>query len=94
MFLALRHAAIGAMAGRKWTDGRVDLDLTYWAPQPRPATDPAYPGGVMDTLGGSHGRTFIYLPIVYLDDCQTAVIRVAPKVSEVEHYRLVVSFLD
>ena len=31
-----------------------------------------YVGGVMDTLDGSHGVEFTYLPIVYEDDCQVA----------------------
>jgi hypothetical protein len=33
MFLLLRHAAIKAMAGRKWYEGPVCLDLTYEAPE-------------------------------------------------------------
>ena len=40
------------------------------APSGQPLGPPFYLSGVMDTIGGSHGPSFIYLPIVYLDDCQ------------------------
>jgi len=33
-----------------------------------------YMGGVMDTLDGSSGQTFTYLPIIYQDDCQVCEI--------------------
>ncbi len=40
-----------------------------------PAMEPGrtltdYSGGIADTLDGSHGPSFTYLPVVYEDDCQ------------------------
>jgi len=68
-FAVLRQAAIQAMDGRKWFDGPVQLDLDLYAPM-LPFTLSEFLGGVMDTLDGSHGYEFTYLPIVYQDDCQ------------------------
>jgi hypothetical protein len=92
-FLALRQAAIAAMAGRKWYDGPVGLALTYWAPDPPGVFDRQYLGGVMDTLGGSHGPTFIYLPIVYLDDCQVSGISARPLSGPTVRYEIEVEFM-
>jgi hypothetical protein len=69
--VALRSAAIAAMAGRAWVFGPVELrvtifgrrELTRWS-----IID--YMGGISDTLDGSSGQTFTYLPIVFEDDCQ------------------------
>ena len=70
-FLKLRSAAAAAMGGRAWVFGRVRIQLTvrslenqeeYWLSD--------YLGGIMDTLDGSSGRSFTFLPIVYEDDCQ------------------------
>lgn len=50
-------------------DGPVRLNFIFYAPKlERRLLD--YIGGVMDTLDGSHGMSFTYLPIVYQDDCQ------------------------
>lgn len=46
----------------------------------------------MDTLGGSHGPTFIYLPIVYLDDGQVAKVSVRAEVAPATAYELSVTF--
>lgn len=70
-FTALRQAAIDAMAGRAPYRGAVKLDLVMHAPdfeKSRSLID--YVGGIGDTLDGSHGSQFTYLPIVYEDDCQ------------------------
>ncbi len=70
-FVALRTTAIGAMAGRTWSHGAIGLDLELHAPSMdarRALVD--YVGGVMDSLDGSHGPHFTYLPIAYNDDCQ------------------------
>lgn len=72
-FLELRTAATRAMNGRKWYDGPVELKLVVRSKfLKRPMLD--YVGGVMDTLDGSHGPSFTYLPIVYQDDCQVSDI--------------------
>jgi hypothetical protein len=52
-----------------------------------------YLGGVMDTVGGSAGSSFTYLPIVFQDDCQ--VCDGASQFGEAEEwsYSLVFEFL-
>ena len=79
-FVKLREAATERMAGRAWYEGPVALTMVIcrraFHPQEatsrsvngRPLVD--YLGGVFDSLDGSHGRTFTYLPIVYQDDSQ------------------------
>jgi hypothetical protein len=82
LFLALRRAAIEAMDGRKWYEGNVELRLTYWCSESVRIGPWDYISGVMDTLGGSHGPSFIYLPIAYLDDCQCSIGSVQRKNTE------------
>lgn len=73
-FVDLRRKAIEAMDGRAWYDGPVELDFTLYSPTFTPYYEVTrYAGGVMDTLDGSHGPTFTYLPVVYQDDCQVVV---------------------
>jgi hypothetical protein len=70
-FTTLRQAAIDTMAGRAPYRGAIQLDLVMHAPdleKSRSLID--YIGGIGDTLDGSHGSQFTYLPIVYEDDCQ------------------------
>lgn len=70
-FVALRRAASLVMAGRAPYRGAVSLDFEMHAPgyEDRWSLN-YYVGGIMDTLDGSHGCQFTYLPIVYEDDCQ------------------------
>jgi hypothetical protein len=92
--MILRHAANKAMAGKAWTFGPVGLDLTICAPQLAPGyTLVDYLGGVMDTLDGSSGYTFTFLPIVYEDDCQVVISNTRFVQSESVHYTLRVTFL-
>jgi len=59
------------MDGRAWCFGPIKLDLTIHAPKLHPNRGLVdYMGGVEDTLDGSSGFTFTYLPIVFEDDCQ------------------------
>lgn len=59
------------MAGRCWYFGRIQLDLRiYGAYPPDGPCLNDYLGGVFDTLDGSSGSSFTYLPIVYEDDRQ------------------------
>jgi hypothetical protein len=70
-FVALRDAATTAMNGRAWYFGPVELDLVVFAPElhnNRRILD--YVAGVEDTIDGSSGCHFTYLPIVFEDDCQ------------------------
>lgn len=63
------------MAGRAWYFGAVELSLTVESPSHFDHEDLlAHVSGIMDTLGGSAGQTFTYLPIVYQDDCQVCGI--------------------
>ena len=52
-----------------------------------------YLGGVMDSLDGSHGPSFTYLPIIYEDDCRVASCRTQFVKSEEERYILLVVLL-
>ncbi len=70
-FTKLREAASNVMDGRSWLDGAVTLEMKIYYIQLDPQMTPNdYLGGVMDTLDGSHGPNFTYLPIIYNDDCQ------------------------
>ncbi|HEX6372490.1 MAG TPA: hypothetical protein VF006_26455 [Longimicrobium sp.] len=76
------------------TFGPVGLDLTIYAPQLAPGyTLVDYLGGVMDTLDGSSGYTFTFLPIVYEDDCQVVISNMRFVHSESVRYTLRVTFL-
>ena len=92
-FVMLRRQAIDAMAGRRWFDGPVGVDLTIYAPRlGEPLVE--YLGGIMDTLDGSHGFTFTYLPVVYQDDCQVVSGDCRFEPSGDTNYRLKISFLS
>jgi hypothetical protein len=70
-FMKLRNAGIAAMDGRAWSYAPIRMDLTLYAPAfERKRTLLDYIAGVEDTLDGSSGFTFTYLPIVFEDDCQ------------------------
>jgi hypothetical protein len=74
-FLVLREIATLEMNGRKWTDREIAMKVSVFAPSMEKGRDLcAYVGGIMDTLDGSHGYHFTYLPIVYQDDSQVAWI--------------------
>ena len=83
-----------AMAGRRWTDGAVRLDFTLHAPRLRSETLSDYVGGICDTLDGSHGDHFTYLPIVFQDDCQVVSGASQFKSSQRTYYVVAVTFLD
>ncbi|HZR73734.1 hypothetical protein [Bradyrhizobium sp.] len=69
-FVLLRRKATAAMAGRAWVFGPVAVNITLFGPSNDGSSMVDYLGGVMDTLDGSSGPTFTYLPIVFEDDCQ------------------------
>lgn len=62
-FALLRHKATAAMAGRAWVFGPVAVNITLLGPSNGGSSLVDYMGGVMDTLDGSSGPTFTYLPI-------------------------------
>ena len=70
-FVRLRKAATAAMDGRAWYSGPVAMSVTLSAPSfetGKRLLD--YIDGIADTLDGSSGCQFTYLPIVFEDDCQ------------------------
>ena len=70
-FKALRQASIEAMGGRAPYRSAIGLDFVMHAQElekSRSLID--YIAGIMDTLDGSHGCEFTYLPIFFEDDCQ------------------------
>jgi hypothetical protein len=70
-FLRLRKAATKAMRGRRWSDYAISLTISIFAPSLEKGMEVInYASGIFDTLGGSHGQNFTYLPIVYQDDVQ------------------------
>jgi hypothetical protein len=92
-FLTLRKAATDAMAGRAWYFGAVGLDLTVFSPRSLDRWSlNDYLGGIMDTLDGSSGRTFTYLPIVFQDDCQICEAHSKWREGSRDSYRLAIIF--
>jgi hypothetical protein len=93
-FLELRRVATAAMDGRAWVFGKVTLELTVRSGA-RDGTWQLvdYVSGIMDTLGGSSGLTFTFLPIVYEDDCQVDGFRSCWEESQNSSYSLRVQFL-
>lgn len=94
-FTLLRQAAIAKMGGRAPFRGAVGLDFSMHAPdfeKNKFLVD--YVGGVMDTLDGSHGVEFTYLPIVYEDDCQVAVGHNRFIEDESVWYEVTITFLE
>ncbi len=82
------------MKGRAWYFGAVSLDVSifYRKKDDLQATLNEYVGGIMDTLDGSSGVHFTYLPIVYEDDCQ--VFRTESRFikSDKCYYRVIIGF--
>ena len=91
-FADLRDAATKAMKGRKWYEGPVRINFTFYAPKLEKAMVD-YLGGIADTLDGSHGMCFTYLPIVYQDDCQIVEIGTEFIVSQKTKYIVEIFFL-
>lgn len=54
--------------------GPVAVNITLFGSANDGSSMVDYVGGVIDTLDGSSGTTFTYLPIVFEDDCQ--VVRI------------------
>jgi hypothetical protein len=92
--MALRHAAIEAMGGRKWYEGPVGLRLLYMGPKEGMSSGlRPYLDGIMDTLDGCQGPSIIYLPIAYLDDCQVVKSTLRWAAADTESYELEIEFL-
>jgi hypothetical protein len=97
-FLDLRRAATVAMDGRSWYDGEVQLKVTFFFPGrkwPDKLVDDRelyYFSGIMDTIDGSHGKSFTYLPIVIQDDAQVRLGEWEVVDSNYPHYEVEVVF--
>jgi hypothetical protein len=93
-FVALRRRAAEAMKGRAWYAGAVGLDLEVHGPAAsRGQSLNDYLGGVIDSLDGSHGQTFTFLPVCYQDDGQVAVARSRFVEAARPRYKVTVRFL-
>jgi hypothetical protein len=93
-FARLRKSAGKAMRRRRWSEGAIALNFTMFAPgfeKGKGLVD--YVGGIEDTLDGSHGFTFTYLPIVFQDDCQVCRIESLFKPKPTAEYTLEIEFL-
>jgi len=83
------------MRGRRWSDGSIALRMTISAPsleKGKALYD--YLGGVCDTLDGSHGFQFTYLPVVFQDDCQICDAECLFKPNSTTKYVLEIEFLE
>ena len=93
-FQRLRKAATDVMAGRAWVFDPVKLRLTIFGPEGEPRRPIfEYLAGISDTLDGSSGQTFTYLPIVFEDGCQIIDTEVEWVVSETINYKVEVTIL-
>jgi hypothetical protein len=92
-FLRLRKKAIKAMNGRKWSEGYIKMNFTFFSPKlDRSLND--YAGGIADTLDGSHGPSFTYLPIVYQDDCQICMGEFQHIKSKITKYKIEIIIIN
>jgi hypothetical protein len=93
-FLALRQTATDVMDGRAWSSGPIGIDFALFAPSlPKNLSLLDFASGIEDTLDGSSGYTFTFLPIVFEDDCQICRLQCSYVKSESTHYRVVVRFM-
>lgn len=77
------------MNGRCWLTGPVRLKLVVFGDMmSKTLTD--YVSGIEDTVDGSHGEQFTYLPIVFQDDAQICEIECERKESEHPHYTVII----
>jgi hypothetical protein len=93
-FVRLRNTAIITMKGRAWYFGPIEMNVTLLAPsfeKGKVLID--YVAGIQDTLDGSSGREFTYLPIVFEDDCQVKVGHAEFVKAKKIHYKIKIKFL-
>ena len=92
-FVALRDVATKEMAGRAWSDGAVSLSLTIHATDfEKNRTLNDYLACVLDTLDGSHGEAFTFLPICFQDDSQVCSADCRIFDSQEQFYEIVIRF--
>jgi hypothetical protein len=92
-FVALRDAAIAAMDGRAWSIDAIKITLVIHAPNlDKDKMIADYLSGVLDTVDGSHGESFTYLPVCFQDDCQVVSCRTEHFQSSEPFYELEICF--
>lgn len=91
-FNRLREAATTAMDGRECYSGAIRMEFCLHAPELRRRLID-YAAGIEDSLDGSHGPNFTYLPIVYQDDCQICDFSFSFIPSAETFYTLDITFL-
>jgi len=94
-FVDLREKATKAMKGKAWYFGAIRLDIEIFYKLKNEIEVPLvdYVGGIMDTLDGSSGLHFTYLPIVYEDDCQVCSGSSGIRQSGETFYKITIKFL-
>ena len=94
-FLRLRNAAIKSMDGRAWYFGPISLSVLLYVPEDDEPNISVfdYIGGIEDTLDGSSGVHFTYLPVVYEDDCQIVDAKYEKQASDRWHYVVNIKFM-
>lgn len=94
-FVNLRDAGTEAMKGRAWTHSPIRMDFTLYAPsleKGKVLID--YAAGIEDTLDGSGGFTFTYLPVIFEDDCQICHVSMRFVHSKEVRYHLKFEVMD
>jgi len=82
------------MNGRACYMGAVALDLVVYGPELHKGPNISdYAAGVEDTIDGSSGGTFTYLPILMQDDSQIVSLSMRYAKAEEARYCLLVKFL-
>lgn len=81
------------MNGRAWSCGTISLSFTAHISdfdKNKKLND--YLAGIMDTLDGSHGERFTYLPICFQDDCQVNSAQCEVVDSQEPYYEVIIRF--
>lgn len=82
------------MRGRSWYDGPIALKVVVYSDELDEGKRAyEYLSGVADSLDGSHGTCFTYLPIIYQDDCQMSTCIASQRDSRKPFYEVEVEFL-
>ena len=93
-FLRLRNEAIAVMGGRAWYFGPVGINFVLYASEMEKGKSLYdYAAGIEDTLDGSSGCEFTYLPIVFEDDCQVVKSEMKFVESDGSRYQIEIEFL-
>jgi hypothetical protein len=92
-FTLLRKKANEAMGKMPYSSGPIGVTIRYQRQLgSRPSAD--YVSGIFDTLGGSHGMQFHWMPIVYLDDNQIRTVNYHETDGAFDYYEIDIEFLQ